>query len=60
MNAKTFQFIPADEKTILQAIKLIHYEFYYRSRVDDPIISDILWQDNVWIVSKENAEVCPL
>ena len=60
MNAKTFQFIPPDEKTILQAIKLIHYEFYYRSRVDEPIKSDILWQDNVWIVNKENEEVRPL
>ena len=60
MNAKTFQFIPPDEKSILQAIKLIHYEFYYRSRVDEPIKSDILWQDNVWIVNKENEEVRPL
>ena len=29
METKTFQFIPPDEKSMLQAIKFIHYEVYY-------------------------------
>ena len=33
----------------MQAIKLIHYEVYYWSRVDETIISDIVLQDNVWL-----------
>ena len=47
MRTKTFQFIPPDEKSMLQEIKLIRYEVYYWSRVDEAIISDILLQDNV-------------
>ena len=45
---------------MLQTIKLIHYEVYYWSRVAEAIISDILFQDNVWIVNNENEEVRPL
>ena len=45
---------------MLQTIKLIHYEVYYWSRVAEAIISDILSQDNVWIVNNENEEVRPL
>ena len=59
MKTKTFQFMPPDEKPMLQAIKLIHYEVYYWSKVDEAIISDILLQDNVWIVNNENKEVRP-
>ena len=59
MKTKTFQFMPPDEKSILQAIKLIHCEVYYWSKVDEAIISDILLQDNVWIVNNENKEVRP-
>ena len=47
MKAKTFQSLPPDEKLMLQAIKRIHYQVYYWSRVDEAIISDILLQDNV-------------
>ena len=59
MKTKTFQFMPPDEKSILQAIKLIHCEVYYWSKVYEAIISDILLQDNVWIVNNENKEVRP-
>ena len=59
MKTKTLQFMPPDEKPMLQAIKLIHYEVYYWSKVDEAIISDILLQDNVWIVNNENKEVRP-
>ena len=45
---------------MLQAIKRIHFQVYYSSRVDKTIISDILLQDNGWIVDNENAEVGPL
>ena len=51
--------MPPDEKPMLQAIKLIHYEVYYWSKVDEAIISDILLQDNVWIVNNKNKEVRP-
>ena len=60
METKTFQFIPPDEKSMLQTIKLIHYEVYYWSTVDEAIINDILQQDNVWIVNNKNEDACPL
>ena len=60
METKTFQFIPPDEKSMLQTIKLIHYEVYHWSRVDEAIINDILQQDNVWIVNNKNEDACPL
>ena len=60
MNIKTSQSLPPDEKSMLQAIKSIHYEVYYCSTVDEVIVSDILLQDNVWIVENKNEEVCPL
>ena len=40
---------------MLQAIKIIHYEVYYWSRVDEAIISHILLQD-VWIVNNEKFD----
>ena len=60
METKSFQFLPPDEKSILQAIKLIHFEVYYWSRVDKAIINEVLLQDIVWIVNNENEDVCPL
>ena len=45
---------------MLQAIKRINYHAYYWSRVDNVIITDILLQDNGWIVGSKNEEVCPL
>ena len=60
METKSFQFVPPDEKSMLQAIKLIHFEVYYWSRVDEAIINDFLLQDIVWIVNIENEDVCPL
>ena len=39
METKSFQFLPPDEKSILQAIKLIQFEVYYWSRVDEAIIN---------------------
>ena len=60
METKTFQLIPPDEKSMWQTIKLIHYEVYHWSSVDEAIINDILQQDNVWIVNNKNEDVCPL
>ena len=60
MNIKTSQSLPPDEKSMLQAIKSIHYEVYYCSTVDEAIVSDILLQDNVWIFGNKNEEVRPL
>ena len=60
MNIKTSQSLPPDEKSMLQAIKSIHYEVYCCSTVDEAIVSDILLQDNVWIVENKNEKVCPL
>ena len=51
MKTKTSQFSPLDENSMLQTIKCIRYE---------AIISDILLQDNVWIINTENEEVHPL
>ena len=45
---------------MLQAIKRVHYQVYYWLRVDEAIITDILLQDNGWIVDNENEEVRPL
>ena len=45
---------------MLQAIKRVQYQVYYSSRVGETIISDILLQDNGWIVDNENEEVRPL
>ena len=59
-KTKTSQSLPPEEKSMLQAIKRIHFQVYYSSRVDKTIISDILLQDNGWIVDNENAEVGPL
>ena len=42
---------------MLQAIKRIHYEIYYWSRVDEAIINNVLLQYNVWIVGNRNEEV---
>ena len=57
MNIKTSQSLPPDEKSMLQAIKSIHYEVYYCSTVAEAIVSDILLQDNVWIVHNNNEEI---
>ena len=60
MNIKTSQSLPPDEKSMLQAIKSIHYEVYYCSTVDEAIASVLFFQDNVWIVEYKNEQVCPL
>ena len=56
---KTSQSLPLKEKWMLQAIKGINYHLFYSSRVDESIISDILLQDNDWMVDNENKEVRP-
>ena len=60
MKLKIYQSLPPEEKLMMQAIKRVHYQIYYSSRVDETIISDILLQDNSWIVGNENEEVHPL
>ena len=60
MKKKTSQSLPPDEKLMLQTFKRILYEVYYWSRVDEAIISDILLQDNGWIIENENDEFRPL
>ena len=47
MNIKTSQSLPPDKKSMLQAIKIIHYGVYYCSTVDEAIESNVLFQDNV-------------
>ena len=58
MKTKTSQPLPPEEQSMSQAIKgvkvTIHYQVYYSSRVDETIKSDILLQDNGWIVGNEN------
>ena len=60
MYMKTSQTLPPDEKSVLQAIKSIRYEVYYCLTENEAIVSDILLQDNVWIVDNKNEEVRPL
>ena len=60
MNIKTSQSLPTDEKSMLEAIKSIYYEVCYSLTIDEAIVSDILLQDNVWIVDNNNEEVRPL
>ena len=60
MKTKTSQSLPPGEKSMLQTIKRVQYQVYYSSRVGETIISDILLQDNGWIVDNENEEVRPL
>ena len=45
---------------MLQAIERVHHQIYNLSRVDETIISDILLQDNGWIIGNKNEEVRPL
>ena len=59
-KTKTSQSLPADEKSMLQAIKSTRYKVYYSSRVDEAIINDILLQDRGLIVDNEIEEVHPL
>ena len=59
-NIKASQSLPPDEKSMLQAIKSIHYQVYYCSAVNEAILIDILFQDNVRIVVNKNEEVRPL
>ena len=42
MNMKTSQSLSPDENSMLQAIRIIHYEVYYCSTVDEAIVSDVL------------------
>ena len=60
MKTKTSQSLLPDEKLMLQTFKRILYEVYYWSRVVEATISDILLQDNGWIIGYENDEVHPL
>ena len=60
MKTKTSQSLPPDEKLMLQTFKRILYEVYDWSRVVEATISDILLQDNGWIIGYENDEVHPL
>ena len=60
MKTKTFQPLPPEEKSMLQAITRVHYQVFYSSWVDETIMSDILLQGNGWIVDKDNKEVRPL
>ena len=46
MKTKTRLSLPPHGKSMLQAIKNIHYEVYDGSRVDEAIISDYLLEDN--------------
>ena len=46
MKLKIYQSLPPEEKLMMQAIKRVHYQIYYSSRVAETIISDILLQDN--------------
>ena len=43
MKTKISQSLPPEENSMLQAIKCVHYQVYYSSRVDETIISDILF-----------------
>ena len=42
---------------MLQAIKCVHYQVFYPSRLDETIVSDILLQGNGWIVNNKNKVV---
>ena len=54
------QSLSPKQRSMLQAIKRIHYQVFYWSRIDEAIISDIISQDNGWIVDSENDEARPL
>ena len=60
MKTKTSLSLPPDEKSMLQAIKRIHYQVYDRSRADEAIISVLLLQGNGWIINNKKEEVHPL
>ena len=59
MKTKTSQSLLPEGKWMLQAIKRVHCQVFYSSRVDETIISDILLQGNGWIVDNENKENSP-
>ena len=60
LKTKTSQSLTPEERSMLQAIKRVHYQVYYSSRVDETIRSDKFLQVNGWIVDNENEEVLPL
>ena len=41
-KTKTSQFLPPDQKSMLQAFKRVHNQVYYLSGVDEIIVSVIL------------------
>ena len=45
---------------MLQTFKRILHEVCYCSRMDEATITDILLQDNGWIIDNKNDEVCLL
>ena len=57
MKAETSQSLPPEGKWMLQAIKCVHYQVFYPSRLDETIVSDILLQGNGWIVNNKNKVV---
>ena len=44
MKTKTSQSLLPEGKWMLQAIKRVHCQVFYSSRVDETILSDILFQ----------------
>ena len=59
-KTKTSHSLPSDKKLMLQTFKRILHEVCYCSRMDEATITDILLQDNGWIIDNKNDEVCLL
>ena len=60
MKVKSSQSLPPDPKSIEQAIKRIHYQLYSWMQVDKNIVTELLLEENGWIVNAEDNSVTPL
>ena len=56
LKTKTSQSIPPDENSMLQAIKRIHYQSYYRLGSDITVIPEIDLSENVWMIVEGNVQ----
>ena len=51
---KTFQTVPRDENSVLQASERIHYQYWLRS--DITVIPDIDLSENGWIIVEGHVQ----
>ena len=56
-KTETSQSLPPEEMSMLQAIKCVHYQVFYSSRIDEVIISDIFCKIVVGLLTKRTKKL---